>query len=341
MLVYRTYEFKEECLILKKLIVSALILTTLLSAPTSVEAQVATNVQTVEVQINSMDNAELIKTSIINTLALENKTIDINSIDINNTTLTLDKLDTTTLGDHLVNATINVKSLPNTLSVIDSSYCVKLNIRVVDNAAPVLELTQSHAVIKKDAEFNPWDYISFAFDNSHTYPEITLEHNVDVSTYGEYVVNYTAKDKSGNITNIDMPVTVSSNSYDLSNVTYNSDDIQYMLDLINEVRTSNGLNPYQLGDDLAQQAVAIRAQEAAGAISHTRPDGSHYKTAFDEIGVSYENHPLEILTYSGSTVEDKLNWWLNSSGHRSILMQPDYDYIALAYVGGLWCGIAY
>ena len=77
-----------------------------------------------------------------------------------------------------------------------------------------------------------------------------------------------------------------------------------MLNLINNARADAGLDPLSLGDENAQAAIGVRASEAAGYVSHKRPDGSHYKTAFDEYGVSY-SHPLEILTYAGSTVQDK------------------------------------
>lgn len=294
-------------------------------------------VQTIEVEINSIENVELIKASIINNI----DTIDIKHIDLESTTIALDKIDTTVLGDHIVNATINIKSNPTSLSLIDSSQNFQINIKVVDTTAPVVKATQDSIIITKDSEFNPWDYLEYTYDNSGVYPEVSIESNVDTTVLGDYEIKIIAKDQSTNTTEVIVPVKVSTTTVDISNVVYTGDDIQYMLDLINEQRVANGLHALELGDDLAQQAVAIRAQEALSNVSHTRPDGSHYKTVFDELGVSYSNHPLEILTYAGSTIQDKLNWWLNSSGHRAILMDANSTKIAIANADGMWCALVY
>ncbi|MCI5774581.1 MAG: CAP domain-containing protein [Erysipelotrichaceae bacterium] len=294
-------------------------------------------IQTIEVEVNSIENVDLIKTSILHNM----DNIDINHVDINNTTLTVDKIDTSVVGDNIVNASINIKSNPSSLAVIENSQNMQINLKVVDTTAPVVQATSDNIVVTKDSEFNPWDYLEYTYDNSAVYPDVTITHNVDTATLGSYEMTITSKDQSANVTEVKVPVTVSPTSVDISNVVYTGDDIQYMLDLINEQRAANGLHALALGDDLAQQAAAIRAQESIGNTSHVRPDGSHYKTAFDELGVAYNNHPLEILTYAGSTVEDKLNWWLNSSGHRAILMDANAANIAIANAQGMWCALVY
>lgn len=316
----------------------ALSLTTLNPKAEVVQNETNLNeIQTIEVEINSIENSELIKSSIINNI----ETIDINEIDLAKTTVNIDTIDTTVLGDHIVNASINIQSNPSSLTLINTSQSLQLNIKVVDTIAPVVKATQDNIVITKDSEFNPWDYLEYTYDNSAVYPDVTIESNVDTTTAGDYEIKIIAKDQSLNTTEVVVPVKVNNAYVDISNVEYNGDDIQYMLDLINEQRAANGLHAFELGDDLAQQAVAIRAQEALGNVSHTRPNGSHYKTVFDELGVSYSNHPLEILTYAGSSVQDKLNWWMNSSGHRSILMDANATKIAIANASGMWCALVY
>lgn len=299
---------------------------------------------TYEIEVNSIVNNDDIKNYIINYLNEKNTTIDIKEVDIKSSTLQIDKIDTSTLGDHIVNASLNLKALATSKTLIENTLCFKLNLKVIDTVSPIVKLSKTAVFLKLDEDFNPWDLLEYTFDNSHIYPEVSIVDNIDTSIEGEYHFLLSSIDDSNNETKVIVPVYVSDTNLDLSSVEFSGDNINYMLDLINAKRAERGLNPYELGDANAQLATAVRVYEVVTNnldISHRRPDGSHYKTAFDEYDVEYYNAPLEILTYSGTTIEDKLNWWMNSSGHSSILLQSDYTHIALASLNGMWCGIAY
>jgi len=56
--------------------------------------------------------------------------------------------------------------------------------------------------------------------------------------------------------------------------------------LINREREANGLGVLGLEDTLSW-AAAIRAPEAMGNLTHTRPNGQPYYTVFDEVGFAY------------------------------------------------------
>ncbi|WP_049945271.1 CAP domain-containing protein [Butyrivibrio sp. AC2005] len=100
-----------------------------------------------------------------------------------------------------------------------------------------------------------------------------------------------------------------------SNATENTepDELeQAILDGINNVRRENGLSELKYDFELEEYA-QIRAQEVAIVWSHTRPDGSEWKTVAPGI------YRGEILARNSSTdfgeVSNLITGWINSPKH--------------------------
>ncbi|MEG0164938.1 CAP domain-containing protein [Anaerorhabdus sp.] len=297
----------------------------------------------VTVEVNSTDAFDQIKTSLLQSDLLIREGIDPTLVDFQNSDFILGQIDTTKISNQDINVLINIKPVSETTQLlIKSTITTKISLHVVDTQAPILALTKESVYSQLGNEFNPWDYLSYVFDNSNenVYETLEIQNGVDINTEGDYVVKYIAKDSTGNQTELPLNVKVGKRIVVNGGVA-SGDSIETMLTLINNVRAENGLNPLQLADAAGQTAIAIRAAESEYDISHRRPDGSHYKTALSDQGVSWCHSPLEILTSSGSTVEAKLNWWLNSPNHRAILMQANYDTIAIGYSGKMWAAIVY
>lgn len=298
----------------------------------------------VMVEVNSSDAFDQIKATLIQSNLLANEGLNPSVVDLENSEFVLEQIDTTKVGIQKINVLINLKSIndPSQLPV-KSTITTKIQLHVIDTQVPLLALTRSVAYVQVDTEFNPWDYISYIFDNSNQdlYASVNISHNVDISTIGEYPVTYVAIDSTGNQTTASLTVNVSKNVA----ATYGAasqESIVALLSLINDFRAENGLAPLQLADSAGQTAIAIRAAEAEQSISHVRPDGSHYKTALSDQGVVWCHSPLEILTTAGHTIESKLNWWQNSPNHRAILLSGNgYDTIAIGYSGKMWAAIVY
>ncbi|SJZ67080.1 immunoglobulin-like domain-containing protein [Anaerorhabdus furcosa] len=310
---------------------------------TTTQTQTET-VRTVSVEVNSTDAFDQIKTAVIQNAVFEESGVDPSLVAIEKCEMTIGAIDTTKVGIQDINVMINVKPINESTLLIKQTITTKVSLHIVDTQAPTLGLTKDSVRVQlNQEEFNPWDYIEYVIDNSkeNLYDTLQLESNVDTYTEGDYFVRYTATDSSGNKTEIELPVKVSKKIVVQGGGVGSGDEITYMLQLINNVRSENGLSALSLADEAGQTAIAIRASESVGDVSHRRPDGSHYKTALSDQGVSWDHSPLEILTCSGSTVEAKLNWWLNSPGHRSILLQPNYDTIAIGYSGNMWAAIVY
>lgn len=265
------------------------------------------------------------------------------SIDIANSEIILEGLDISKIGtqDVLVHMTMKVSTL-RTESLFNNIITEKIRINVVDTTAPVITLKYDHIKMDYEEILDPYEWIEEIHDNSHQeMVEIKADMSqVDNTNPGDYEITYSATDVNGNTGYATMQVTVKPKKVAYSNYGTSSDSISTMLELMNGKRAEYGLDALSLGDSNAQAAIGIRACEASSNVSHTRPDGRHYKTAFDDYDVSYSS-PYEILTYSGSSVQDKFNWWMGSSGHRSIILRSSGTKVAIGYCGKMWAAIVY
>jgi uncharacterized protein YkwD len=77
-----------------------------------------------------------------------------------------------------------------------------------------------------------------------------------------------------------------------------------MLELINEVRTEEGVRPLKMDKDLLDAAM-MRAGESAVFFSHTRPNNTDNDTAIE--GVEAENGEKVIYDLTGRRVENITN----------------------------------
>ena len=97
--------------------------------------------------------------------------------------------------------------------------------------------------------------------------------------------------------------------------------------LVNEEREKENLPPLVEDSRLAPVA-ELRAAEAAKEFSHTRPDGSPWKTAFVELGVE-ASFRGENLAYGQRTPERVVEAWMRSKGHRENILHERFTAIAI------------
>ncbi|MGL5977968.1 MAG: CAP domain-containing protein [Erysipelotrichaceae bacterium] len=234
-------------------------------------------------------------------------------------------------------------------------YEKDITVNVGDTTAPTIALTKSSVTLEYGAKFNAKSYLKSVTDNSGENIEANISSEVDTKKAGTYEVTYTATDLSGNTSKKTLSVKVkeevkpvvttpavsgsSSSSTTIAPIT-NVSGINGMFTLINNERAARGLAPLSFAPSAAQQAANLRAQEARGYVSHTRPNGTSFQTALTQYGVKY-NSALENLTYAGNTAQAGFTWWMNSSGHRAALLNANMRYIAIGYYNGMWCAILY
>ena len=102
-----------------------------------------------------------------------------------------------------------------------------------------------------------------------------------------------------------------------------------VIELVNQERTSRGLQPL-VKDDRLMVAAAARAKELSQRYSHTRPDGSECFTILWHLGIDY-GYAGENIAMGQRTPEIVMNDWMNSSGHRANILNENYDCIGVGY----------
>lgn len=117
-------------------------------------------------------------------------------------------------------------------------------------------------------------------------------------------------------------------------VKYCYEEAYKMIDLVNAERRKAGVPELEAKDELMDAAM-MRAAETALYLSHTRPDGSSYRSA--SIFSDGENIHSGCGTAKGAN-----NSLVNSPGHYATMMDKSYAYAGYGYVeiyeGSEWTG---
>lgn len=107
-------------------------------------------------------------------------------------------------------------------------------------------------------------------------------------------------------------------------------------DLVNQERTKRGLKPLELREDLVRAAeTKSKDMNDRGYFSHQSPT---YGSPFDmlqQFGISYRTAGENIAKGQRSAAE-VMQSWMNSSGHRQNILNPQYDSIGVGEVNSVW-----
>lgn len=104
--------------------------------------------------------------------------------------------------------------------------------------------------------------------------------------------------------------------------------------LINAERTRQGLPALTLDDRLGNAARLHSIDMAANKFfSHTGSNGSRFDQRLTAAGYSWITGAENIYAGSGKYQEpaECLKFWLNSSGHRANLLNPDFTQVGIGY----------
>jgi len=274
---------------------------------------------------------------------LNNKSIEEVRNDIAKATVTYHGLDMNALGVQDIVVEIVFDSSSTIIGMKAESIRKNIKIEFIDTIAPVITLTGSDVWINIDEEFDGYKFIKHVTDNSRKkITKIDILGTVDTSTEGLYEVMIIAQDSSGNTAEEKILVHVVSfmSKTKIACSNSNLEDIEYFVSLVNAERAKYGIAPLQLGDENAQMAAMQRAAEANETISHDRPDGTRYFTALDQYDVAYLL-ASEVLTNAGTSVYAKYTWLMSSPNHRAILLDPQFEYIAVGSCGRMWAALPY
>ena len=104
--------------------------------------------------------------------------------------------------------------------------------------------------------------------------------------------------------------------------------------IVNEIRVSYGLTPYKW-DANAYKAAKARCSEIEKVFSHTRPDGSNFKTiyGYGEDEIWYKFHYVGENLGSGQSSAQKVvdSWMASTKGHRENILSSKFENMAVAF----------
>ena len=106
------------------------------------------------------------------------------------------------------------------------------------------------------------------------------------------------------------------------------DIIYEIIDIVNQERVNNGLNPLIYNETLTQIAT-YRSMEGANNnyFSHTRPNGEDYSSLYYEYNTDFCAFGENLARYQTSAAH-AMSAWMASPGHRRNILY-DYDYIGV------------
>lgn len=107
-----------------------------------------------------------------------------------------------------------------------------------------------------------------------------------------------------------------------------------VLDLVNEERNKQGLNPLMMNSELNHVAT-LKAQDMRDN-NYFDHNSQRYGSPFEmlqQFGVHY-TYAGENIAAGQKTAQDVMNDWMNSSGHRANILNQNYTHLGVGYVEG-------
>jgi uncharacterized protein YkwD len=107
--------------------------------------------------------------------------------------------------------------------------------------------------------------------------------------------------------------------------------------LINQMRSSNGLNPLSLNGALSAAALVHSTDMAChNFISHSGSDGSSWADRISAQGYQFSTYPLENIYVGdpqfGGDAQGAVTWWINSQVHRDNILNDRVTETGVGYV---------
>ena len=114
-------------------------------------------------------------------------------------------------------------------------------------------------------------------------------------------------------------------------MTTNTQFINRVLELTNEHRANNGLNPLTLNQELNASAYGHSKDMAQqDFFSHTGSNGSNFSQRNQEVGYD-SNVGAENIAGGDTTPESVVKGWIDSPGHNANMLNPDMTELGVGY----------
>ena len=113
-----------------------------------------------------------------------------------------------------------------------------------------------------------------------------------------------------------------------------SAEAEQVLQLVNNERAKQGLNPLKMSEELRSIAnLKSRDMADKNYFDHTSPTYGSPFQMLQDFGVHY-SAAGENIAAGQKTPEQVMNSWMNSSGHRANILNKNFDTIGIGYYEG-------
>ena len=105
--------------------------------------------------------------------------------------------------------------------------------------------------------------------------------------------------------------------------------------LTNIERVKHGLSQFRNDNNILNQAAMVRAEEIIRLFSHTRPDGRGHSTVYTDLGGRWTGRYIglgENIAHGYTTPDRVVQAWMNSPGHRAIILMEDLTQLGVGVV---------
>lgn len=112
----------------------------------------------------------------------------------------------------------------------------------------------------------------------------------------------------------------------------NSSYAQQVVSLVNAERSKSNLNPLTLNTTLQSSAQNYASQMAIqNFFSHTAPNGETFQQRIVKAGYTNYRWIAENIAAGQSTPQEAMRGWMNSTGHRNNILNPNAKEIGIGY----------
>ena len=153
----------------------------------------------IQVDARDLSVSDSLKKSLIGNRLEIDPSLNAEKVNIDKSRIEVNGFDRNRTGLQTVNARVYLQdSEEESASSLSCSYFQKATILVKQNKDPQLILKSDSVTVNNSDAWNPFHYISYISDDSKVLPAVRISGNVDMTTDGDYPVQYTAVDLQGN-----------------------------------------------------------------------------------------------------------------------------------------------
>lgn len=125
----------------------------------------------------------------------------------------VDVTDNVIVENNLDNSKSGTYSIIYKYSKDNKTYTITKNIKVVDTVSPEITLKGGkEMIVMLNSNFHDPGFVALDNSDGDISSEVKTSGSVDTSKEGEYIIKYSVKDKSNNLTEVERTVTVTSSS---------------------------------------------------------------------------------------------------------------------------------